>query len=69
MPPTTAHDPLAELERVTARLAKIEATRATLAAERDTLIQEALTQRGATTVAKAANMSTAAVYKIRNKTA
>jgi hypothetical protein len=58
---------LHELEKVTQRLAKIEATRAALAAKRDSLIRQALVTTGATTVARAAEMSTAAVYKIRDK--
>jgi DNA invertase Pin-like site-specific DNA recombinase len=59
---------LVQLQHVAKRLARLEATRAALAAERDQLIREVMANgQGATTVARASGMSTAAVYKIRDK--
>jgi DNA invertase Pin-like site-specific DNA recombinase len=68
-PPSAPPSAIKRLETITHRLSKIEVSRADLVSERDQLIREVLASKeaGATRVARAAAMSTAAVYKIRNK--
>jgi hypothetical protein len=66
---TPPADPLGELDKLARRLARLERTRGQLTDARNQLIREVMAtdQAGATVIARASRISTAAVYKIRDR--